>query len=77
MNTIKIILLIIVIYFCYIYLVEDIEKFKSYNINILNDNCGVNNQQINAPWYYYNPWRSYYPYSYVNPYNYMYPPYYY
>ena len=77
MNTIQVIILIAILYLCYIYICENIENFKSYNINILNDNCGVNNQQITPPWYYYNPWRYYYPYSYVNPYNFMYPPYYY
>jgi hypothetical protein len=77
MNTIKIIILVTILYICYLYFESDIENFKSYNINILNDNCGKYNQQINSPWYYYNPWSYYYPYNYVNPYNFMYPPNYY
>ncbi len=78
MNTIKIIILITIIYVCYVHLTEkikiEIEKFKSYNINIVNDNCGINNRPINTPWNYYYPQSYYYPYSYVNPYNFMYPP---
>ena len=77
MNNIKIIIIIIIIYYAILYFYENIEKFKSFNINILNDNCGKNNDQITTPWYNYYPGRYYYPYSYTYPYNYMYPPYYY
>ncbi len=81
MNIINIIIIGLIIYICYVYLCTDvddnIEKFKAYNINISNDNCGILNRQITTPWYYYSPYSYYYPYSYVNPFQYMYPPFYY